>query len=254
MRISLTPPLAASLLAATLLLGGCSKSAPPPSQANPQSPAAQNQPAPQNQVAPTQDQNLGTLNSDGTRTAPAAVAQPQPSSTAASAPPPSQAAPQAAQTAQSAPPPPPPLVVPVGARVTVRVTEQLSASHNEVGDPFTGALAEPLVHHHTVVFPRGTRVAGTVVAAKGRGRFKGSGALAIELTSIGGVRVHTSEYEQEDKGRGKRSAGFIGGGTGLGGAGAGTAGAAFTGKRDVLIPSESLVSFNLTEPLTREAR
>jgi len=160
--------------------------------------------------------------------------------------------------------------VPAGTLVAVRVTERLSASQNEVGDPFTGTLAEPLVHHGTVVFPRGTRVAGTIVAAKGRGRFKGSGALGIELTSIGGIRARTSEYEQEDKGRGQRSAGFIGGGTGLGailggiagggkgaligglaGAGAGTAGAAFTGKRDVIIPSESLVRFRLTQPLAR---
>ncbi|HEX4652163.1 MAG TPA: hypothetical protein VH250_11740 [Granulicella sp.] len=269
MRIPLTPTLAASLLAATLSFGGCNKSSPAPASANPQNPAAQTQPTPQNQTAQTQNQNPGTLNSDGTRTTPAASTQPPSSSAAAPAPPPPT---QAAQPAPPPPPPPPP-TIPAGAQVTVRVTERLSASHNEVGDPFSGALAEPLVHHRTVVFPRGTRVAGTVVAAKGRGRFKGSGALAIELTSIGGIRVHTSEYEQEEKGRGKRSAGLIGGGGGLGaiiggvagggkgaligglaGAGAGSAGAAFTGKRDVIIPSESLVTFQLTAPLTREAR
>jgi hypothetical protein len=272
MRIPLTPALAASLLAATLSFGGCNKSAP----ANPQNPAVQPQPAPQNQADQAQNQNPGPLNSDGTRIAPATSTQPQqPSSAAAPAPPPGQPAPvpgpsQAAQSTPPPPPPPPPPTIPTGAQVTVRVTERLSASHNEVGDPFTGVLAEPLVHHRTVVFPRGTPVAGTVIAAKGRGRFKGSGALAIELTHIGGIRVRTSEYEQEDKGRGKRSAGFIGGGTGLGailagggkgaligglaGAGAGTAGAAFTGKRDVIIPSESLVTFRLTAPLTRETK
>lgn len=273
MRIPLTPTLVASLLAATLSLGGCNKSAPAPTPANPQNPAAQTQPTPQNQTVLTQNQNPGTLNSDGTRTTPSASTQPPPSGASA----PGQPAPASSQAAQSAPPPPPPPppppTIPAGAQVTVRVTERLSASHNEVGDPFTGALAEPLVHHRTVVFPRGTRVSGTVVAAKGRGRFKGSGALAIELTSIGGIRVHTSEYEQEEKGRGKRSAGLIGGGGGLGaiiggvagggkgaligglaGAGAGSAGAAFTGKRDVIIPSESLVTFQLTAPLTREAR
>ncbi len=268
--------LATSLLTAALLLVGCNKATPPPAPANPQSPTAQTQPTPQNQTAQNPDQNLGTLNSDGTRTPPAAGAQPQSPSAAAPAPsappPPGQPAPtpSAPQTALAVPPPPPPPTIPAGEPVTIRITERLSASHNEVGDPFTGALAEPLVHHRTVVFPRGTRVTGTVVAAKGRGRFKGSGALAIELTSIGGIRAHTSEFEQEDKGRGKRSAGFIGGGTGLGallggvagggkgaligglaGAGAGTAGAAFTGKRDVIIPSESLVTFRLTEPLTR---
>ena len=206
MRIPFTPALAASLLAATLSLGGCSKSAPAPAPANPQNPSAQTQPAPQGQAPQAQNQSPGNLNSDGTRTPAATSAQPQQPSTAAApaAPPPGQPA--------TAPPP----TLPAGTSVSVSITENLSAKHNEVGDPFSGALAHPLVHHGTVVFPRGTPVAGTVIAAKGRGRFKGSGALGIELTRIGGIPVHTSEYEQTDKGKGKRSAGLIGGGGGGG--------------------------------------
>lgn len=150
------------------------------------------------------------------------------------------------------------------------ITEQLSASKNEVGDRFTGALAEPVkTASGETVFKRGARVAGTVVAAKGRGRFKGAGALGIEVASIAGVPVRTTIYEKEAKGKGKRSAGFIGGGAGGGaligglagggkgallggllGAGAGTAGAAFTGNKDVVIPPESVVTFRLTAPAT----
>ena len=71
------------------------------------------------------------------------------------------------------------------------------------------------------------------------------------------------------KGKGKRTAGFIGGGAGLGmliggvasggvgllagglaGAGAGTAAAAFTGNRDLDIPAESLLRFKLADDLT----
>jgi len=49
--------------------------------------------------------------------------------------------------------------------------------------------------------------------------------------------------------------GLAGGGKGaliggLIGAGAGTAGAAFTGNKDVVIPSESTVTFHLTAPVT----
>jgi hypothetical protein len=70
------------------------------------------------------------------------------------------------------------------------------------------------------------------------------------------------------KGRGKRSAAMIGGGGGAGaligglagggkgaaigamaGAAAGTAGATMTGKRDVELPAESIVSFRLSKPL-----
>jgi hypothetical protein len=118
------------------------------------------------------------------------------------------------------------------------------------------------------VLRAGTPVTGTVIAAKGRGRFKGAGDLAIELTSIGSQRVSTSVYEKTASGKGKRSAGFIGGGGGAGaligglagggkgaliggllGAGAGTAGAGLTGNKDIVIPAESVVSFTLRTPV-----
>ncbi|MEO6982720.1 MAG: hypothetical protein ABI072_06360 [Edaphobacter sp.] len=163
------------------------------------------------------------------------------------------------------------MTAPAGARVSVTITEPLSASKNDVGDRFTGVLAEPVTTSDgATVFPRGARVAGTVVAAKGRGRFKGAGDLGIELTSIDGKAVRTSTYEKASKGKGKRSAAMIGGGSGAGaligglagggkgaliggliGAGAGTAGAAYTGNNDVVIPSESLVRFRLSAPVSR---
>ena len=169
-----------------------------------------------------------------------------------------------------APVPVPALVVPAGTRVTIRTTESLSAEHGGgVGSPFNGVLNAPVVVHGATAFPRGTAVRGEVSSAKGRGHFAGSGILGIELTNIGGYRVESSEYVERAKGRGKRTAGFIGGGTGLGaiiggiagggkgaaigalaGAGGGTAAGAYTGRRDVVIPSESAVSFTLRSPIT----
>jgi hypothetical protein len=166
------------------------------------------------------------------------------------------------------------LTAPAGAAVVVTVTEQLSASHNNVGDGFTGVLAQSVrTAGGATVFPRGAHVVGTVVAAKGQGKFKGSGALGIQVTSISGMPVSVSSYEKEQKGKGKRTAGFIGGGAGGGaligglagggkgaliggliGAGAGTAGAAFTGNKDVVIPSESTINFHLTAPVTVTVR
>jgi hypothetical protein len=248
--------LAASFaLSATLILGGCKSSAPAPA------------------AAPAQSQNP-----DGTAAAaPAAAAAPNsvpgaapaaaPTSGAAVQP----AAPVAAAASDPAPPPPPQRVTaPAGTAVTVRVTEQLSASHNNVGDRFTGVLEAPVRSAGGgVVFARGARVLGTVVAAKGQGRFKGSGALGIQVNSISGTPVSVTSYEKEQQGKGKRSAGFIGGGAGGGaligglagggkgaliggliGAGAGTAGAAFTGNKDVVINSETVVTFRLTAPVT----
>ena len=158
--------------------------------------------------------------------------------------------------------------IPSGTSVAVRITETLSASHNNVGDSFSGVLEQPLSSGNYNAFPRGTRVAGTVIAAKGRGRFKGAGDLGIELTSIGGARVTTSEYERTAPGKGTRTAETVGGGAGLGaiiggivgggkgaaigaaaGAGAGAIGGAYTGNNDVVIPSESVVTFTLTSPV-----
>ncbi len=184
-------------------------------------------------------------------------------------------APVASQTISSAPvatapapsvvsAPKPELVVPAGTRVSVRTTETLSAERSDVGAPFHGVLNAPVTAHGTVAFPRGTAVRGEITSAKGRGRFKGAGALGITLTEVGGYHVQTSEYVASAKGRGKRTAGFIGGGGGVGaligglagggkgaligglaGAGAGTAAGGLTGGRDVVIPSESAVGFTL---------
>ncbi len=248
--------LAASLtLSATLILSGCKSSTPAPAPG----------------AAP--DQSSAAAPPTG---APASSASPTvaPGTAPAATP----AMPGAATPAETAagpvPPAPPPepvkLTAPVGAAVEVTVTQELRASKNNVGDGFTGVLyqsvrtpsgAGRLPSRSTCGWNRGCR--------KGTGQVQGSGALGIQVTSISGTPVSVSSYEKEQKGKGKRTAGFIGGGAGGGaligglagggkgaliggliGAGAGTAGAAFTGNKDVVIPSESTISFHLTAPVT----
>ncbi len=214
-----------------------------------------------------------TVIADGARPLPSAAvpaptAQPvAPATAAADAPVGPQtvaSAPVATSAAPAMPASIPELVVPSGTRVSVRTTETLSAERSDVGGSFSGVLNAPVTVRGTVVFPRGTSVRGEVTSAKGRGRFKGAGVLGITLIDVGGYRVHTSEYVARAKGRGKRTAGFIGGGGGIGaligglagggkgaligglaGAGAGTAAGSLTGNRDVVIPSESSVGFTL---------
>ncbi len=201
-----------------------------------------------------------------------AAAAPTPAAIAASTPASTSTSTSSATSApvQRAPAPVAALVVPVGTRITAVTNQSLSAEHSDPGAGFTGSLAYPIVVRGTTVFARGTEVRGEITSAKGRGRFKGAGVLGISLTSIGGRRVETTEYIQREKGRGKRTAGFIGGGGGVGaligglagggkgaligglaGAGAGTGAGALTGSRDVVIPAESTVSFTTRSTITK---
>ena len=206
-------------------------------------------------------------NSDGSVTVPAGSAAAQ-QEVAANPP----AQPMAPPPAANAPPPAPapaPFTIPIGTAINIRVNEAIDSRTAEVGSTFNGVINAPVRVHGETVFASGTPVSGEVVASKGKGRFKGAGDLGLELTEIGHHRVHTTEYEKVDKGEGKRTGAFVGGGTGLGaiiggiagggkgaligglaGAGAGTAGAA-TGRRDVLIPAETPITFRLTEPVSR---
>jgi hypothetical protein len=228
----------ATMLAGLLLLGGCNKAPAPDTtaQATPAAAPAATPPA---------------------ETTPAAAAAP-----AAAVPAPAPAPP---------PPPPPPKVytVPAGTPLVVRLEQTVSAKNNNVGDTFTGVLAQSVRVQGVTVIKAGAPVTGTVVASKGQGRFKGDGALGIGIRRVGNYSVTTSSYEKSISGKGKRSTGFIAGGGGGGaligglagggkgaliggllGAGAGTAGAAFTGNKDVSVPAESVVTFNLTAPIT----
>jgi hypothetical protein len=231
----------ASMLAGLLLLGGCNKAPAPAPDAT-----AQATPAP----------------------APAPAANPPAETTPA----PAVAAPPPAPATPPPPPPPPPpkvYTVPAGTPLVVRLEQTVSAKNNNVGDTFTGVLAQSVRVQGVTVIKAGAPATGTVVASKGQGRFKGDGALGIAIRRVGSYSVSTSSYEKSISGKGKRSTGFIAGGGGGGaligglagggkgaliggllGAGAGTAGAAFTGNKDVSVPAESVVTFNLTAPIT----
>jgi len=199
----------------------------------------------------------------------AAPATPAPAPPAAT-PAPAPATAAAPLPAAPAPPPPPKeYTVPAGSALVVRVEQTISSKTNNVGDSFTGVLAQSVIVGGVNVLRAGTPVSGTVVAAKGQGRFKGAGDLGIAINRVGSYSVTTTTYEKAQSGKGKRSAALIGGGGGGGaligglagggkgaliggllGAGAGTAGAAFTGNKEVSIPAESVITFRLSAPIT----
>jgi hypothetical protein len=165
-----------------------------------------------------------------------------------------------------------PIVVPEGKTLVVRLDQAVGSKISRTGDTFTATIAKPVQVNGKTVIPAGAEATGTVVDAKPLGRFKGGASLRIKLESISvdgkNYDVQTSAVSRSAQGKGKRSAGMIGGGAGAGavigaiagggkgaaigaaaGAGAGTAGAAFTGNKDIVLPAESTVSFRLTQPL-----
>jgi hypothetical protein len=172
-----------------------------------------------------------------------------------------------------APAPKPALVLPRGTRLQVRLNQTIDVKHAASGDRFSGVLAEPIVEGNTVAVPSGSAASGEVLVAHKRGHFKGKSVLALTLTRLevnGAIyRIDTSNLARTKKGKGKRSAAFIGGGAGMGmligglatggvgllvgglaGGGAGALGAAFTGNGDLSIPAESVVTFRLQDALT----
>lgn len=164
------------------------------------------------------------------------------------------------------------VTIPAGTVVVVRLGETLSSNGSQAGQGFSASVAKPVVVDGKTVIEQGAAARGTVLDAKGMGHFKGGAMLEVRLNSvtINGKEhnIQTAAVEREIKGKGKRSAGFIGGGAGAGaligalagggkgaaigaaaGAGAGTAGAAFTGNKEIVMPAESAVSFKLTQPI-----
>jgi BON domain len=182
----------------------------------------------------------------------------------------------AAPAPQAAPPPPPPppqpVVVPAGTILTIRTNQALSTKNVQTGTAFTGTVMTPISLGGKMVIPKGSDVTGVVQDAKKAGKFKGGASLTLALDSVTVNGHHynivTEYFAQESKGKGKRTAAMIGGGTGVGaaigglagggkgaaigaltGAAAGTIGS-MTGNRDIELPAESALTFKLDQPLT----
>lgn len=165
-----------------------------------------------------------------------------------------------------------PTEIPAGRAITVRLGQAVGSKISKPGDSFAATVAQPVEIDGKVVIPQGANAAGTVADAAPLGRFKGGARLRVILNTITingkDYKVETAAAGFSQKGKGKRTAGFIGGGAGLGalvgglagggkgaligaaaGAGAGTAGAAFTGNKEIVLPAESAVSFKLLQPV-----
>ena len=196
---------------------------------------------------------------------------------------PSPAPEQAASMPVPSPPPPvqqpepQPIVVPAGTELLVTVEQGLSSKTSQAGQPFLATVARPVTVHGKTAIPKGSRVTGTVITAKEKGKIKGEGQLALALTNIT-IRgkdypIRTGTLDSTVKGKGKRTAattgggaaggaligGLAGGGKGAGigaavGAVGGLVGGTVTGNKQIEIPAESPLTFILAKSLTLAPR
>ena len=165
-----------------------------------------------------------------------------------------------------------------GSKIVVRTITSLSTKTARAGDRFEASLEQPLVVGDHMLAPKGTSVYGQVTVSDPSGKLKGSSYIGVQLMAIAmpagdPIPIQTATNERKSQGTGKKTAAKVGIGAGLGaligaiagggkGAaiGAGVGGAAgggvayATGGNPAVIGSETVLTFQLTAPLTLPAR
>lgn len=173
----------------------------------------------------------------------------------------------------AAPPEPTTAEIPAGTQLSVRMIDSIDSGKNRTGETFRAALSAPITVSGRQVVPSGTDVTVRLASAKGAGRVKGSSELELQLAQMryGGqsYQLVSNAYQQKGKGRGKETAVRTGIGAGIGAAigaiagggkgagigaaiGGGGAGAyqILTHGKQIKIPSETQLAFNLQAPVT----
>jgi len=166
------------------------------------------------------------------------------------------------------------LTIPAGKYLTVRMNQPISTDHNQVGDFFTATLSEPIVVDGVVVAQQGQTVSGRVSLVEKGGRVSGVSKLGVQLTELTAVDGQQLPIQTQFVGRNARTtngrdvaavATTTGVGAAIGaaadwgrgaaiGAGAGAvvglAGVLLTRGAPAVIYPETLLSFQVQQPVT----
>ena len=164
--------------------------------------------------------------------------------------------------------------LPAGTVIPVRTTAEISTSKVKNGSVFEAILEKDLVSDGTILAKAGALVNCIVVESDPGGRVKGVASLSVAAKSIAGVggntlTVKTESYSVDANstkkkdtvrtgiatGAGAIIGGIAGGGKGAAiGAGAGAAAGVGTAMATrgaaAVIPTETLIEFNLSAPAT----
>jgi hypothetical protein len=186
------------------------------------------------------------------------------------------ATPAPATPAVAPPPPPPPpknLTVPSGTTIAIRLIDPIDSETAQQGQTFKATLDSPLSVEGEVAVPTGYKVEGHVVDVKSAGKFAGQSLLVLQLNRISvgdkSYNLQTDQYKRQGSNRSTNTAekvgagavigaiigGIAGGGKGAGigaaaGGGVGGGVQAATKGQQIKLPSESVLNFTLTSPLT----
>jgi BON domain len=188
--------------------------------------------------------------------------------------PPPQPAPAAAPPPPPPPPPPQPkqVTIPAGSTMTIRMIDGVNSEVNKAGEIFHASLDAPLVVDDQVVVPKGADVYVRLSDASSAGRLSGKSELHLELIKLEyqgrSYPLVSSTYSLAGSSRGKNTAEKVGGGAALGaiigalagggkgaaigagvGAGAGGVYQGATKGKQVKIPSETKLDFQLDQPI-----
>jgi hypothetical protein len=149
-----------------------------------------------------------------------------------------------------------------GTEIRVLLVDKLDTAEAKDGQTFSATLAEPVKIGSGKTLERGTRVNGQVIEAVSSGRLKRPASLTLTLTSVDKTPIHTEALQIDGKSHAGRDTALIGGGAVAGailgaiagggkgavigtavGAGAGTGTAYATGKQEIVLRSESDLTF-----------